>query len=236
MDLSTFSLWLFDMDGLLVDTEYLHLEAYKRMCASRGLVLEWTLPQFLQIAHKSSSAIKEKMLDQFPVLRDCSWETLYKEKKKQYLECLASSPLRAMPGAELMILYALDLGVRSCVVTHSPKEQTQLIREKLPFLNQIPNWITREDYGRAKPDPQCYKKAIDLYGLPQKAGGAIGFEDSARGLTALMGTSSQAVLVAKVEYPQLKPYQGRFLKVGSFIELLKQQKNLPMHIKTALED
>lgn len=236
MQLNSFSLWLFDMDGLLVDTEYLHLEAYRRMCASRGVVLSWDLSQFLQIAHKSSSAIKEQMYTQFPKLRETPWQKLYLEKKAQYLQCLDSQTLRPMPGADLMVQYAAELGVKMCVVTHSPKEQTQIVREKLPFLNQIPRWITREDYARAKPDPQCYKKAIDLYHSSHAKSAVVGFEDSARGLMALMGTSSRAVLVAKAHYPQLKAYEGRFHAVQSFIELLYQQGDVPTHIKRAMDE
>lgn len=236
MQLDRFSLWLFDMDGLLVDTEHLHLLAYQNICKNRGGHLPWTLEQFLQIAHKSSSALKEELYELFPQFRKISWNTLYAEKKEEYLKCLQVQTLKAMPGAQLIVSLALELGVIACVVTHSPKQQTEIIRQKLPFLDQIPHWITREDYERAKPDPQCYKKAIDRFtsgGSPPHR--VIGFEDSARGLLALMGTASQAVLVANTHYPQLDAYKGRFYSVKSFLELLKQQQKLPISIEMALE-
>lgn len=42
-----YHLFLFDFDGLLVDTEALHLEAYRRMCAEKGHTLDLDLGKSL---------------------------------------------------------------------------------------------------------------------------------------------------------------------------------------------
>ena len=39
--ISNYDLFLFDLDGLLVDTEKLHFEAYKRLCSRFGYELAW---------------------------------------------------------------------------------------------------------------------------------------------------------------------------------------------------
>ena len=84
-----------------------------------------------------------------------------------------------MPGVEKLLRALEAAKIRRCVVTHSALAQTALIRSKIPVLQTLPQWITREDYEKPKPNPECYLKAIQLYG---KMGDRIvGFEDSVRG-------------------------------------------------------
>ncbi|MGD0665742.1 MAG: HAD hydrolase-like protein, partial [Rhabdochlamydiaceae bacterium] len=41
-----FDLFLFDFDGLLVDTEELHFKAYQMLCQGRGYKLPWDINRF----------------------------------------------------------------------------------------------------------------------------------------------------------------------------------------------
>jgi HAD superfamily hydrolase (TIGR01509 family) len=80
---------------------------------------------------------------------------------------------------------------------------TDAITKHIPLLQKIPHWITREDYQEAKPSPQGYLKAIEKFAHPQDQ--IIGFEDSPRGLQALLGTKAKPVWVTEVNYPEIPP-------------------------------
>ncbi len=86
-------------------------------------------------------------------------------------------------------------------MTNSFKEQTDLIKKKVDVLKTIPHWVTRENYYLTKPDPECYLKAIELYG--KKGDRVIGFEDSSRGVQALRQTPVIAVCICSAHYPLL---------------------------------
>lgn len=195
-----FQLFLFDFDGLLVNTEHLHYQAYVRALASRGLDLPLSYANFLELAHLNAGAWREAVCAQIPSLTD--FDSLYKEKKEEYLKLIQNSPVELMPGVEPLLLALQNANIRRCVVTHSVLDHVRPMRDKSPILQTIPHWITREDYEKPKPDPECYLKAIQLYG---KAGDKIiGFEDSVRGLTALRGTPALAVLVCPNHHPLLE--------------------------------
>lgn len=195
-----FQLFLFDFDGLLVNTEHLHYQAYVNVLAKRGYPLKLTFANFFQLAHFNSTAWREALYAEIPELP--SWEILYQEKKGAYLELLLSGKVELMPGVE-KLLKALDVAkIRRCVVTHSILDHIQLIRSRLPILETVPKWITREDYEKPKPDPECYLKAIELYG--QKGDRIIGFEDSIRGLKALQQTPALPVLICPSHHPLLE--------------------------------
>jgi beta-phosphoglucomutase len=194
-----FQLFLFDFDGLLVNTEHLHYQAYVNALAARGLKLPLNYADFLALAHLSASAWKDAVLAQIPSLSD--FDSLYKEKKQAYLQLLQTSSVELMPGVE-ELLYALEKeNIRRCVVTHSILEHVKPLKDRSPVLQTIPNWMTRECYEKPKPDPECYLKAIDLYGKLEDR--IIGFEDSVRGFTALKATPALAVLVCAKNHPLL---------------------------------
>lgn len=221
--LTRFHLYLFDFDGLLVNTEKLHYLAYKKMCADRGIKLSWDFPTYLSFALYNPTALRDRLYLEFPTLyrAESNWSVLYQEKKRAYQELIEKENILLMDGVEELLLALEKLNIARCVVTHSPLEQTLMIRKKNPLLNTIPHWITREDYVNPKPDPECYQKAIKLYGKENEP--IIGFEDSPRGFTALAQTKALPVLVsplfARNEVAQFtqRPFH-HFLSLKEFID------------------
>jgi HAD superfamily hydrolase (TIGR01509 family) len=202
-----FQLFLFDFDGLLVDNEKLHLEAYVLMCKSHGCELTWDLPYFFGIAHLSSNGLKEAIYREFPELyaKQPKWEILYEQKKEIYLSLVRSGRLELMPGVEKLLKVLESKNIRRCVATNSPKEHIEMIKSSLPALGSIPLWVTREDYARSKPEPDAYLKAIEMLGQPQDR--TIGFEDSFKGYTALKkARCSVPVMICPSFHPQLENF------------------------------
>ena len=51
---------LFDLDGLLVDTEQLHWKAYRGMCEQFGCTLDWDFPLYLEVGSNNPDGIEIK--------------------------------------------------------------------------------------------------------------------------------------------------------------------------------
>ncbi len=221
-----YQLILFDLDGLLVNTEQLHYQAYKNMLQARGFSLPWDFNRYCHTAHYHSDKIANELLELFPDLyaQGENWDILYAEKKQAMIDQLNSGKVALMPGV-FALLEAIKKGkIKCCVVTHSPDELVQIIRQQHPVLDAIPYWITRRDYTHPKPHSECYAKAIEKYSTSSDK--IIGFEDTPRGLTALMGTRAEAILICDVNYPEIP----EFLKLGaqhfsSFINFSKSSKH-----------
>lgn len=197
-----FHLFLFDFDGLLVNTEEIHFLAYKKMCADRGFTLPWDFKRYCMVAHYDSEGLKREIYADLPELyrMEPRWEVLYAEKKENMIHLLKEGAVHLMPGVETLLRAIADAGIPRCVVTNSPKDQIDLIKEKNPILQSIPNWFTRETYNQPKPNPECYLNAIAKMGVSDKI---IGFEDTPRGLKALLQTQAKPVLVSEVDYPEI---------------------------------
>lgn len=200
-----FDLFLFDFDGLLVNTEELHFKAYQEMCRRYGFDLSWTINQFFEAAHFDSAGLKTAIYTRFPDLlkKEPRWEVLYAEKKKIYEELLQKGTLTLMPGVEDVLKKLAFQNKKRCVVTNSARVQIELIKMQINVLNTIPHWFTREDYKLAKPAPDGYLTA--LAELKTEGDRVIGFEDSSRGFQSLKEAGvANRVLICPLDHPQLR--------------------------------
>jgi len=213
---SAFDLFLFDFDGLLVNTELLHQKAYAEMLERRGYRLDWDFQTYAIYAHDSMEVLSKAIYTALPELKEeePEWLVLREEKQAIYKGLIEGDDLELMPG----VAEFLDAtqGKARGVVTNSTKEHTLLIREKLPELNKISTWITRDDYKRPKPAPDGYLMGLELLGGKK----AIGFEDSTKGIAALKQTPIEPVLILPPNYPRVENPPTTF---SSFHELLHFQ-------------
>lgn len=218
-----YQLFLFDFDGLLVNTEELHYKAYQNMCRNRGFSLDWDWRTYSGAAMYESTGLKEAIYKTFPELyqKEPKWEVLYQEKKRAYVELLQSGAVQLMPGVETILKALQEANITRCVVTHSPLDQVSIIRQTQPLLNTIPFWVTREHYSQPKPSPECYQKAIAMYAKPGDR--VIGFEDSPRGLKALLGSHAKGIFISSLfNHDEIQPLMDRpFTHFPSMIQMCK---------------
>lgn len=205
--INEYRLFLFDFDGLLVNTEELHYEAYKKMLAGHGIAFDWSFERYCQTAHYASEKFREEILKLYPSLKNIPWETLYQEKQRMIQEALRNGSVHLMPGVEAFLNKLQKHGKKHAVVTHSPDQLVSIVRKQHPVLDRIPLWVTRHDYTHPKPDPECYNLAIKRHAHADEA--VIGFEDTPRGLNALLGTRAKAVLVTKIPYPEIPLFKEK---------------------------
>ena len=211
---------LFDFDGLLVDTEKLHHQAYEEALLSFNAPLNINFPTYINLAHAASgTGLKDYIYKTFPNLEGM-WIDIRKKKIEIYSNLLETQ-LNLMPYAEDFIRLITEKKIPSCVVTNSLKKDVDKIRNKIDALNLIPHWLTREDYENPKPAPDGYIKALSLF--PHiKSADCIGFEDTLKGVKALQDAKVRPYLICNPNHPQLEhakniayyPSFEPFVKVG----------------------
>jgi beta-phosphoglucomutase len=203
--IDSFDLFLFDFDGLLVRTEHLHFRAYQNALFARGLQLPWNMHEYGQRAYFSATALRKGIMELFPAEFDSdkTWGEFYLDKQKEFMRLVEEGHVELMPGVAQLLKELKRLQKTLCVVTHSNLQMIQKVRLQLPLLDLIPHWITREDYKAPKPASDGYNLAMERY---LKLGArAIGFEDSIKGLNALIGSRAKPVLICD-EDPVKKDY------------------------------
>jgi len=216
-----YQLFLFDLDGLLVNTEEIHYRAYCQMCYGRGYELPWSFSEYFRIAQLDAKAPERHIYAALPKLQkeEPNWTVLYAEKKSAFLHLLQEEPAPLLPGADAMLALLAKAQKKRAVVTHSAKELVTLLRQQNPLLDTIPHWFTREDYSQPKPAPDGYLKAIATLAEPHDT--IIGFEDSLRGMNALMATAAKPVFINSIDEETKKYFKEKGVATfSSFTDLL----------------
>jgi beta-phosphoglucomutase len=221
--LRQFDLFLFDFDGLLVNTEEIHFLAYKKMCAHYGIDLVWDFNRYCQSAHYKSDKMRQDLQVEFPALFSIEphWDVLYAKKKEIVLDLLFHGSVHLMPGVEKLLCALKEENIPSCVVTHSANELIAVVRSKNPVLNTITHWVTREHYHYPKPNPECYFKAIEM--ISSSSDRIVGFEDAPRGVEALLHTRVKPVMICEAKYPEIPAFLNRGVSHFSSLEQIPSE-------------
>lgn len=174
---------LFDLDGVIIDTEPSYTEFWGAIGRKYNVGGE-------DFAHVIKGNTLGNILNQwFPdknIQNDIVIALKKHEEEMKYC---------AFDGVIDFIANLHNKGIRTAIVTSSNAIKMQHVREQLPELfNYIDAVLTEENVTRSKPDPQGYILAAETLGC--KSEECLVFEDSLAGLEAGRRSGSKVVGVA----------------------------------------
>lgn len=168
---------IFDMDGVILDSEPLHEEARQIMFQEMKIVLDDSYPDPVG-----------KAMDEF-------WDLIFKklgvqgdgiEKEKQHYQVVAKmiEEKHVGPNEGLLetIQWAKEKGMKVAIASSSPRF---LVDEVLRLLNlgqYFDCTVSGDEVLNRKPEPDVYQKVLELMGMKPEE--AIAVEDSSTGVAA----------------------------------------------------
>lgn len=191
----TFKAALFDLDGVLIDTEALYDLFW-------GDIAREYLPDHPEMVR----AIKgTTLVDTFSTWFSGDREQLRPEIVRRLDAFEAQMPLLPVKGARAYVAALKAQGVPIAVVTSSNRAKMSNVYRQYPhFTETFDAILTSEDFKASKPDPDCYLKAAARLGfLPEEC---IVFEDSVKGLQAARSAGTKVVgLATTVPMDTIRP-------------------------------
>lgn len=226
MNIDHYQVFLFDFDGLLVDTEPLHFQAFCDACEQFQIQFPGHFLDYYHYIALGRVFLKEYLKSHYPNI-EVVWDDLYHVKQERYQYLLKVSLPQLTKGAEDFLRYLFHKQKKVVVVTNASTLDVQPFQEYYPVLNQISHWVVREMYTNPKPSPDSYQKAYELF--VQTEDHVIGFEDSMKGLRALAGTNASLVAINEL-LPMDQSMNEEFshrekFVFSSFEEILSLQHN-----------
>lgn len=180
---------LFDLDGVLVDTESQYTDFWIRV----GKVYYPDDPDFA--VRIKGQALENIFSQYFPDSPD-----VQKQQREDLSAFEAQMNYTFMPGAGAFVRALRREGVRTAVVTSSDRwKMAQLLKQHPGFDDLFDRLFTAEDAERSKPAPDCYLNAMSFFGTAPEA--CVVFEDSLNGLKAARA-SGAAVVGLSTTLPQ----------------------------------
>lgn len=185
--LKSYQAVLFDMDGLIVDTETLYYETYNQTLNEQGVDIpraDYVRCVGHPVADNSANAVTRYALPVRPADFLHSWMTRF--------EAAIADPaqIALMPGFLDLLAHLQTAGYKLGIASSTPRHRmhSTLQNGVLPHVNAAAirdifgAVLSGSDVAHLKPDPEIYLKAAAKLNVAPKA--CVVFEDSAAGVQA----------------------------------------------------
>jgi HAD superfamily hydrolase (TIGR01509 family) len=149
---------LFDIDGTLVDSNYLHVAAWTRAFADIDIPVDaWRI-------HRSIGMDGTTLVATLAAGADDDARARAKELHSRYYKETASL-LRPLPGARGLLQAVEKLGVQPVLATSAPEDELAILRDVLDCDHLVSAMTSSEDVDTAKPRPDIINVALDRAGV-----------------------------------------------------------------------
>ena len=181
---------IFDLDGVLVDTEPLKFLAYVQVFKQRFTV---DIIDDASRIGKHEAAVMEFFLQRYGVHANVA--ELIAAKRQQYHTIISGPTLKPIAGAEdfLAMLYRLG-GLQLGLASLSDHESVNIILKRFTWQRYFTAVLSVESVQRPKPDPDIYLQAAQrMKLLPAHC---LVIEDSPAGIAAAKSAGMRCIAIA----------------------------------------
>jgi len=168
---------IFDMDGVIAETEHAHIGAEKQTMLKYGIeISEDELHEYTGTTAKVmfTSLIKKHRLD-------TTFDRIFKEKE-EILFKLLEEDVQPTKGVIDLLRKLRKMKVKLAVASSSHKRMIEYVLKKLEIIDFFDSIVGAEDIDRSKPDPEIF--LISAKRLNVKPEECIVVEDSKLGVEA----------------------------------------------------
>jgi len=177
---------IFDMDGVLVDSEPLQVRTYVQAGAELGVTLDEE--EFVRRCVFGGWSGSRYWVSQGGAPED--WEKLFARKSELYA-ALAREELQLMPGALDLLRDLRDHGVPCALATSAGRLTVAQVCDVHDFSPWMSTMVMYEDVTRRKPHPDPFLLAAARLGVPPKR--CVVIEDAPKGIAAAKAAGMRAV-------------------------------------------
>ncbi len=196
---------IFDFDGVVVDSEPLHLEAIKAALGDAGAALTPELYAQRYLAYDDLTGFALFFADRGMNLTEEELRAVVTRKGEIYMEMIRTGKVRFFPGVAGLIR-ELARTTPLAIATGSLRHEVSAILAAGGLLSCFKVVVSAEDVSRGKPDPESYLLALAELNrvtgtLPAiMPGEALVIEDSRRGIASSHRAGMKALAVS-TSYP-----------------------------------
>lgn len=205
---------LFDMDGLVVDTEWMYSRFWMEACRFYGFPM--TKEQALQMRSLNHSLGQAKLHEFFGEGAD--YETIRKKRIALMDAYVLENGVAPKPGI-YELLDALDeKHIPRAVTSASPHARIRAYLEPLGLYHRFWRIVTAYDVPHGKPEPDIYLKGAEVLGLaPEKC---LALEDSPSGILSASRAGCLSVVIPDQDQPDTDTLSRVYAKADSLADII----------------
>lgn len=174
---SRLKLLIFDMDGVILDSEPLHENARQMMFRRLGIVPDDTFPD--PVGNSSSGFWKQ-------VIEKCGIEgepvDLEKEQYRLVAQQIEEDQIPPSEGLKELLLWAIGNGIKIGLASSSTRVLVDDALRLLKIERYFDHTVSGDEVSAKKPAPDVYYRVLEMAGIPAEYAAAV--EDTHTGMLA----------------------------------------------------
>ena len=183
---------VFDMDGLLLDSERLVVRAWSEAARRLGLAFDTDLALAMigRDAGDSRRMLSERLPAGYPL------DALYAACRDVWEEITAREPVPVTPGVHALLDWIERRPWPCAVATSTARERAYAQLARAELMPRFHALVGGDEVARGKPAPDIYREAARRLGVA--AGECVAFEDSEPGVRAAVAAGMQVFMVPDI--------------------------------------
>jgi len=211
---------IFDMDGLLVDSEPLWNEVAKEVLAHYGIVL--TEEQYYITTGLRTREFLQWWFSRHGISEDelaaCEYKIVHRVMARIEKEAAV------MPGVPYIFNFFKQRGFKIGIASTSPPELIELVSGLIGVKQYVQHYTSAQYLKYAKPHPEVYLNCAELLGSNPLQ--CICFEDSFNGMIAVKAARMKAVVVPHHSQQKQERWAAADLRLASLVNFGELHLNL----------
>jgi HAD superfamily hydrolase (TIGR01509 family) len=188
--------FLFDLDGVVVDSNARHVASWKEVARRHGF--ECPDPDYIGKCGLRTGAVIRDLL-RWPV-SEAEAGRIGFEKEEIYRDWIRQDGIQPIPGVLAFLEQARRLGIRCAVGSSAPRENVDLCLKALRLEGVFSATVSGADVVRGKPAPDIFLKAAELIGAAPRQ--CQVFEDAPAGIAAAHAAGMRVLALLTSHTPE----------------------------------
>lgn len=169
---------LFDMDGVIFDTEREYLKEWEVIFKKYGYKMKKEI--YISVMGRGRKKVKEIFKEKFG--EDLPIDKMYIEKDKMLKEAVENNKVPLKEGALELLEFLKENGYKIALATSAKRERVKIQVRHAKIENIFDAIVCTEDITNSKPDPEIFLKAAEKVCVNPE--NCIVIEDSEAGIKA----------------------------------------------------
>ncbi|MDD5752914.1 MAG: HAD family phosphatase [Candidatus Pacebacteria bacterium] len=204
---------IFDLDGVLLETEYYQWQGW--VIPLRELGIELTKEKYYDYAGKNGKQIEKELIRDFNL--NLNEGELLSKKEPLLIKWFEEKKLNYMPFAKEAVEF-FSSNFKTAICSGGPKDEIILKLKNAELIEYFPIIVAGSDVEKSKPAPDIYLKAQELIGLSKEE--CLAIEDTQYGLEAAKGAGLNCVSIPN-EYSLKQDFSKADMICNSLKDLIE---------------
>lgn len=213
---------IFDMDGLMIDSERVTFEGYQHVLKKDNLTM--SEETYKTLLGKTVKAVYELFASDYGEQYDV--DQVIKEVHQYIADRFENDGVPLKKGLLELLKYLKENNYKTIVATSSHRSRVDLILKQAKITEYFDDSICGDEVTHGKPDPEVFLKACQKLNVsPDKA---LVLEDSESGINAAYNAKIKVIGIPDMKYPDEKYVQMTYSIMNDLLEvrdfLINQKK------------